>query len=78
MLLPCCCILERPEALEAAVAFMRQMPGFPVSSFPDDVSRLADFVPDADLAPIGTNPVELAVVFGGDGTCCGQRNGLSP
>ena len=59
---------ERPEALEAAVAFMRQMPGFRFLSFPDDVSRLADFVPDADLAPIGTNPVELAVVFGGDGT----------
>jgi len=59
---------ERPEALDAATTFMSQMPGFRFLSFPDDVDRLAELVPGADLSPIDGNPAELAVVFGGDGT----------
>lgn len=59
---------ERPEALDAATAFMGQMPGFRFLSFSDDVDRLAELVPGADLGPIDTKPAELAVVFGGDGT----------
>lgn len=59
---------ERPEALEAATAFMSQMPGFRFLSFSDDVERLRELVPGADLESIDGKPAELAVVFGGDGT----------
>lgn len=59
---------ERPEALGAACAFMRQMPGFRFLTFADDVDRLAEQVPGSDLSPTDGQPAELAVVFGGDGT----------
>ncbi len=59
---------EREEALEAACAFMRRMPGFDFLTFADDVDRLAARVPAASLEPIGENTAEVAVVFGGDGT----------
>ncbi len=59
---------ERPEALRAASTFITQMPGFRFLTFTDDVERLAEHVPDADLASIDGEPAELAVVFGGDGT----------
>ena len=57
---------ERPEALEAATAFMSQMPGFRFLSFSDDVERLRELVPGADLESIDGKP------------SCEQRNGPSP
>ena len=59
---------ERPEALRAACAFMRQMSGFRFLTFADDVERLSSHVPDADLSALDDQTAELAVVFGGDGT----------
>lgn len=59
---------ERPEALEAACAFMRQMPGFSFVTFDDDVERLAGQVPEVELHATNGRKAELAVVFGGDGT----------
>ena len=59
---------ERPEALRAACAFMRQMSGFRFLTFADDVERLSSHVPDADLSALDDQAAELAVVFGGDGT----------
>ena len=59
---------ERPEALDAACLFMRQMPGFTFVTFDDDVERLAGQVPDVELHATNGRSAELAVVFGGDGT----------
>lgn len=59
---------ERPEALEAACAFMRRMPGFTFLTFADDVERLSRQVPEVDLRATDGLTAELAVVFGGDGT----------
>lgn len=59
---------ERPEALKAACAFMRRMPGFTFLTFADDVERLSRRVPEADLRATDGLTAELAVVFGGDGT----------
>lgn len=61
---------ERAEAISAAVEFIGQMhdAGFDVLVFPEELERMRELVPDASLAPLGGQPAELAVVFGGDGT----------
>lgn len=60
----------REEALDAAARFIIDMDaaGFHVRTFGEDVERVRQRVPSAELGPIGDEPVELAVVFGGDGT----------
>ncbi len=61
---------EREEALEAAVTFIETIhaDGFHVQVFPEDERRVAARCPRAHVTSIGDQSVELAVVFGGDGT----------
>lgn len=60
----------RDDALDAAARFIIDMDvaGFQVRTFADDVERVRSRVPEAHVEPIGDEPVELGVVFGGDGT----------
>lgn len=61
---------DRAEALTAAVQFIERMrnAGFTILTFADDVDRLRDAAPDADITAAAGEAPELAVVFGGDGT----------
>ena len=60
----------RDEALEKAAAFIRAMhcKGFCFLVFEPDLVRVRERVPEAVVGQLGSEPAEVAVVFGGDGT----------
>ena len=62
---------QRPDALEAAAGFVRLLSEHGIAGTipPDDLDRVTGQVPDGALIPWpGADQVELAVVFGGDGS----------
>lgn len=61
---------EREEALAAAAEFVTGLAEaeFSVLVFPEDVERVRSVAPGAAVAALGAEAVEIAVVFGGDGT----------
>ena len=61
---------DRADALEAAGRFIAELhhEGFHVYTFADDVERLSAHAPGCRVGPLGEDPTELAVVFGGDGS----------
>lgn len=61
---------ERHDAIDKAAQFVADLHerGAVFLTFPDDLDRLRERVPQARIAPLGEEPAELAVVFGGDGS----------
>lgn len=61
---------ERHDAIDKAAQFVADLHarGATFLTFPDDLDRLRERVPQASIAPLGEEPAELAVVFGGDGS----------
>lgn len=61
---------ERHDAIDKAAQFVADLhaKGATFLTFPDDLDRLRERVPQASIAPLGEEPAELAVVFGGDGS----------
>lgn len=71
---------DRADALDAAGRFITELHhhGFHFQTFADDVERLNAHARDCRVGPLGEEPTELAVVFGGDGSMLAAAEWAQP